>query len=102
MITVTPEAAKQIKQSAKESQAEGLPLRLAATRGPDGSLQYGMGFADEDTEKDLTYDSEGVTIVVSPMSLDLLNNTVIDYVKLDSGEMNFIFKNPNDPNYKPT
>lgn len=102
MITVTPEAAKQIKQAAKQSQAEGLPLRIAATRNDDGSIKYAMGFADEDTEMDLTYQTEGVTIVVSPISLDLLNKMVIDYVELDSGEMDFIFKNPNDPNYQPT
>jgi len=102
MITVTPAAAQQIKDSAKQGQAEGLPLRIAATRQADGSLHYGMGFAEEDTQKDLSYASEGVTIVVSPVSLDLLNNTVIDYVELDNGDKNFIFKNPNDPNYKPT
>lgn len=102
MITVTPAAAQQIKDSAKQGQAEGLPLRIAATRQADGSLHYGMGFAEEDTQQDLSYTSEGITIVVSPLSLDLLNNTVIDYVELDNGDKNFIFKNPNDPNYKPT
>ena len=101
MITVTPAAAQQIKDSARQSQAEGLPLRIAASRQADGSLHYGMGFADEDTQQDLSYTSEGVTIVVSPVSLDLLNNTVIDYVELDNGDKNFIFKNPNDPNYRP-
>ena len=101
MITVTPAAAQQIRSSARQRQAEGLPLRIAATRNPDGSLHYGMGFADDDTQQDLSYTSEGITIVVSPVSLDLLNNTVIDFVELDNGDKNFIFKNPNDPNYKP-
>ena len=100
MITVTPAAAHQIKESAKQSQSEGLPLRLAATRQPDGSINYGMGFADEETDQDLSYSSEGVTIVVSPLSLDLLNKTEIDYVEIDNGDKSFIFKNPNDPNYK--
>ena len=101
MITVTAAAAQQIKDSAKQSQAEGLPLRIAATRQADGSLHYAMGFAEEDTEKDLSYVTEGITIVVSPVSLNLVDNTTIDYVEMDDGEMNFIFKNPNDPNYKP-
>ncbi|MDH5179926.1 MAG: iron-sulfur cluster assembly accessory protein [Gammaproteobacteria bacterium] len=100
MITVTPEAAAQIKAAAKQSQAEGLPLRMAATQAPDGNIQYGMGFADDETENDLTFKSEGVTIVVAPTSFELLKNTIIDYVQLDSGEMNFIFRNPNDPNFK--
>lgn len=100
MITVTPAAARQIKESAKQSQAEGLPLRIAATRRADGSIHYGMGFAEEENSQDLSYRSEGITIVVAPTSLDLLNKTEIDYVELENGEKNFIFKNPNDPNYK--
>lgn len=101
MITVTPEAAQQIKESAKLSQAEGLPLRIAATRQPDGSIHYGMGFADQENDQDLSYNSEGITIVVAPTSFELLNKTEIDFVEMENGEKNFIFKNPNDPNYRP-
>lgn len=102
MITVTQEAAKQIRESARMSNAEGLPLRIAAQRHETGAIHYAMGFADEEHDEDLHFTSEGVEIIVSPISLDLLNNTVIDYVELDNGEKNFIFKNPNDPNYHPT
>lgn len=101
MITVTPDAAEQIKISAKQSKMEGAPLRIAAQRTDDGSLHYALGFADEEHDEDLSFKSEGIEIVVSPISLELLNNMVIDFVELDSGEKNFIFKNPNDPNYKP-
>jgi len=101
MITVTPAAAEQIKVSAKQSDAEGLPLRLAATRNADGSIHYGMGFADQENDQDLSYNSENITILISPTSFELLDQTEIDYVELENGEKNFIFKNPNDPNYKP-
>jgi len=102
MITITKEAAKQIMNSAKQSKAEGLPLRIAVQRNDDGSLHYALGFADEEHDEDLSFKSEGIEIVVSPLSLELLNNTIIDFVELDSGEKNFIFRNPNDPNYRPT
>ena len=98
MITLTPEAAKQIRLSAKESNLEGLPLRLAATRNPDGSLHYGMGF-DDVKEMDTTYTSEGVDIIVSEVSRDLLNGMTVNYVELEPGKYQFIFENPNDPNY---
>jgi iron-sulfur cluster assembly protein len=101
MITVTPDAAKQIRESARHSNAEGLPLRIAAQRQDNGAIHYAMGFADEEHDEDLHFTSEGVEIIVSPISLDLINNTVIDFVELDSGEHNFIFKNPNDPQYQP-
>ena len=101
MITVTPAAAEQIKLSARQSNAEGLPLRIAATRQNDGSIHYGMGFADLDTEEDLRFNSEGIAVIVAPASFELLNKTEIDYVELENGEKNFIFKNPNDPHYTP-
>ncbi len=100
MITVSKAAAEQIKESAKQSQSEGLALRLAVTKKEDGSLEYVMGFADRDMDDDVFFDSEGVKIIVSAGCFELLKNTELDYVKLDDAEeMQFIFKNPNDPNY---
>ena len=101
MITVTQEAATQIRESARQSNAEGLPLRVAAQRQDNGNIHYAMGFADEEHDEDLHFSSEGVEIIVSPMSLGLLDNTIIDFVELDNGEKNFVFKNPNDANYQP-
>lgn len=101
MITVSKAAAEQIIESAKQGQMEGMPLRLAAAKQEDGSLHYNMGFADRQMDDDVSFDSEGVKIVVSAAIYDLLKNTELDFVQLDNGEMNFIFKNPNDPNYKP-
>ena len=101
MITVSKTAAEQIIESAKQGQMEGMPLRLAAAKQEDGSLHYNMGFADRQLDDDVSFDSEGVKIVVSAANYDLLKNTELDFVQLDNGEMNFIFKNPNDPNYQP-
>jgi iron-sulfur cluster assembly protein len=102
MITLTAQAAKQIRISAQQGQTEGLPLRIAATQKPDKSLHYGMGFDDtEGDENDLKFNSEGIEIVVSGSSLPLVNGMVIDYVELEPGQYRFIFLNPNDPNYTP-
>lgn len=101
MITVSKSAAEQIIESAKQSNAEGLGLRLAAQKKEDGTLEYVMGFADRDMDDDVFFESEGVKIIVSASCYDLLKNTELDYVKLDDvEEMQFIFKNPNDPNYQ--
>jgi len=100
MITLTAEAAKQIRYSAKESNLEGLPLRLAGTRNDDGSIHYGMGF-DDVKEEDTTYTSDGVDIVVSIASKDILDGMTVDYVELEPGKPQFIFMNPNDKNYTP-
>ena len=100
MITVSKAAAEQIKESAKQSNAEGLGLRLAAQQKEDGTLEYAMGFADRDMDDDVFFETEGVKIIVSAGCYELLKNTELDFVKLDDiEEMQFIFKNPNDPNY---
>ncbi len=102
MITVSKSAAEQINASAKQSQVENLKLRIAAKKKEDGSLEYLMGFEDRDLDDDIYFDSEGIQIVVSAASYELLKDTELDYVKLDDHEeMQFIFKNPNDPNYNP-
>jgi len=103
MITVTVAAAEQIKESAKQSQCENMALRLAVQTKEDGSMEYAMGFADRDMDDDIFFESEGVNIIVSAGCYELIKNTQLDFVKLDDiEEMQFIFKNPNDPNYKMT
>ena len=97
MITVTPEAAKHIKHSAKQGNMQGIPLRIAATKNEDGSLHYGLGFDDTTRDGDQTYLTEGIEIVVASSSFDMLTGTVIDYVELEPGKFEVIFINPNDP-----
>lgn len=101
MITVSKAAAEQIRESAKKSDADTMALRIAANKKEDGSIEYAMGFADRDMDDDIFFDSEGIKIIVSAGCYELLKNTELDFVKLDEGdEMQFIFKNPNDPNYQ--
>ncbi|TCV86676.1 HesB/IscA family protein [Sulfurirhabdus autotrophica] len=100
MITVTPGAAEQIRLASEQTDAVGLPLRIAAKYLADGSMQYGMGF-DEIRENDHQVISEGVSLLVSANSEMLLNGTVVDFVELNPGEFQFIFINPNDTGVPP-
>ena len=59
MFKVTPAAAEQVQQAAKQGGTEGLSLRLAAQQNPDGSIDYRMGF-DEATEEDIRMNCDGV------------------------------------------
>ena len=100
MIEITPEAAAQIKLSIQEGQTNGLVLRIAATRNEDNSIHYGMGF-DEIKDSDISVTSSEVDIIISPISAELLKETRLDYVELEPGKHQFIFLNPNDPEYTP-
>lgn len=101
MITLSAAAAEQIRNSAKIGKMEGLPLRVAIKKNEDGSLHYAMGFDDRAHDDDIELESEGVKLVTNAVSVTLGKGMQIDYVELAEGEFNFIFKNPNDPNYSP-
>ncbi len=100
MITVTPAAAAQIKLSADQSKTEGMSLRIAATRNDDNSIHYGMGF-DDSKEDDVTVAAGDIEIIISAASAELLKDTTIDFVEIEPEKHQFIFMNPNDPDYKP-
>jgi iron-sulfur cluster assembly protein len=92
MFTMTPTAAQQIRQAALESDAEQLALRVAARRLADGSIDYGMGF-DEVAENDARLLLEDVSVVIAAAHVDLLEDTVLDFVEMEPGQFNFIFVN---------
>ncbi len=101
MITVTPQAAKQILKSSGEEDGTKVFLRLAAQRDPDGKLEYGMGF-DEPKDDDHRVTSEGINVLISPQYVALLGGSTIDFVEINPGDYRFIFQNPNDDNHRRT
>lgn len=100
MFEVTAAAASQIREAAKQGGTEGMALRLAASKKPDGALDYVMGF-DHMTDNDIHVVSEGVDIIVDPQYQELLDGTTMDFVEIEPGDFHFIFMNPNDANYSP-
>ena len=98
MFNLTPAAAEQIRNATTAQQnAEHLPpyLRVAAKIEHD-EIVYGMGFDDE-RDNDTMIDTEGVTLLIAPRSLELLEGATLDFVELRPGEFQFIFLNPNEP-----
>jgi len=100
MLTITKQAAIQIQTSTDGTDNEGLPLRVAARRSDDGSIQYVLGF-DAQREGDMHIESEGVDIIIDESGKELLMGTEIDFVEYEPGDFRFIFLNPNDPNFVP-
>ncbi|MEJ2693115.1 MAG: iron-sulfur cluster assembly accessory protein [Candidatus Thiodiazotropha sp.] len=98
MFKITPRAAEQIRQAAKQGGTEGMALRFAARRKEDGSFDYLMGF-DDAKDEDIQFDIEGVSMIMAPEHYSLLDETTMDFADLDDGEQRFIFLNPKDANY---
>ena len=100
MITISPSAADQIKVSAEKTDSADLKLRIAAKVAVDESIEYGMGF-DEKKDDDITAESSGIEILIAPDCAEHLNGAHLDFIEIEPDNFNFIFQNPNDPNYKP-
>ena len=100
MITITPEAAEQINLSREQSNAGNLMLRIAIEHQQDGSFHYIMGFDGQQRAGDQVLDAEGGRLVIDADSAPLAKGMMLDYVELNE-RMEFVFMNPNDPNYKP-
>ena len=93
MITVTDNAAGQIKKLQTEMSHEGKSLRVAVVGGGCSGNQYSMGF-DEEKEGDSKFEAGGVTVLVDNQSLTMLNGIELDFVQNIQGS-NFVFNNPN-------
>ena len=95
MIKLTEDAAAQIKSSGSDS-----PMRISVTQhAKHNGFQYLMGF-DEQKEDDSLYEVRDVKIIVNNDLLDILNGMEVDFVEIEDENKQFIFKNPNDPNFK--
>lgn len=99
MLKITDAALAQIKGSMSD-ETRGMALRVAASRGQDESIQYGMGFDDNKDENDAIVELDGLEVRIGASSRELLTGATIDYVQMDDNNMHFIFINPNDPSHK--
>ena len=100
MLNITDTALQQIRDAARQGNMVGMPLRVAAKRNDDGSIDYGMGFDDNKTSEDAVVEYEGLEVLIGAASRELLIGTTLDYVELEPGQFHFIFSNPNDPTHQ--
>ncbi len=95
-ITLTERAATRVLSFMK-SRGKGVGLRLGVKTSGCSGMAYSLEFADEKDEGDLTFESFGVTVLVSPQSLPYLDGMELDYAKEGLNE-GFKFNNPNVKN----
>lgn len=92
-ISVTPKAAAQIRKAIAK-RGGGVGLRIAVKTSGCSGYAYALEFADAATDEDLSFDSEGVTLLVHATSLPLVDGTQLDWVREGLNE-GFKFHNPN-------
>jgi iron-sulfur cluster assembly accessory protein len=69
-------------------------LRLSVDGGGCAGFQYQFGLADDIAPDDATATQDGVTLVVDPISLDLVRGATVDFVESLGGSA-FQVANPN-------
>jgi iron-sulfur cluster assembly accessory protein len=91
-IILTENAARRVAWIA-ERQSKPAVLRLAVDGGGCAGFTYKFELADQ-AEDDTVTETDGVRLVVDPMSLELVRGSAVDFVE-DLGGAAFKVTNPN-------
>jgi iron-sulfur cluster assembly protein len=91
---MTARAAGKLKEIVEKQGRPDLALRVYVTPGGCSGFSYGMTFAESIEEGDAVVDTDGVKIVVDPMSAMYVKGSEIDFVDALMGG-GFALRNPN-------
>ena len=92
-ISLTDSAADRVR-TYLDSRGKGVGLRLGITQTGCSGYSYVINYADEVAPGDILFEDKGVTVVVDPEALALIDGTEVDFVKNGLNEA-FSFRNPN-------
>ena len=92
-ISLTPSAAQRVRNHL-EKRGSGVGLRLGVTQTGCSGYSYVINYAEEIDPADVVFEDQGVTVVVDPDALALIDGTEVDFVKNGLNEA-FSFRNPN-------
>lgn len=87
-------AAIKVKELLADEENPNQVLRVFVTGGGCSGFKYGFNFDQQAAEDDTTVVSQGVMLVVDPMSLQYLEGAEIDYKETAEGAQ-FVIRNPN-------
>ena len=92
-ISLTDSAAERVRTYLIR-RGEGVGLRLGVTQTGCSGYSYVINYADKIDDADIVFEDKGVTVIVDPAALQLIDGTEVDFVKNGLNEA-FSFRNPN-------
>jgi iron-sulfur cluster insertion protein len=92
-IDLTPSAAARVAAIAARQNKPAI-LRLSVEGGGCSGFQYQFGLAESPEQDDAVAETDGVRLVVDPISLDLVQGAIVDFVESLGGAA-FRVTNPN-------
>lgn len=87
-------AAAKVKSLIEDEGNADLNLRVFVSGGGCSGFQYGFTFDENVTEGDTIVETEGVKLLIDPMSVQYLFGAEIDYTEGLEGAQ-FVIRNPN-------
>lgn len=87
-------AAAKVRELIAEEGNDALKLRVYIQGGGCSGFQYGFEFDEQQAEEDLAIQTDGVTLLVDPLSLQYLMGAEVDYTESLHGAQ-FVIRNPN-------
>lgn len=91
-ISMTPNAARRVAEIAIKLGKDPV-LRLSVEGGGCSGFQYRFGLADSIEADDIQAQGDGASLVVDPISLDLVRGSAVDFVESLGGK-SFKVTNP--------
>lgn len=91
-LTLTPNAARRVAAIA-DKQGKPAMLRLAVEGGGCSGFQYKFDLAEAAEDDDAVSETDGVKLLVDPISLDLIAGSTVDFVESLGGAA-FKVENP--------
>ena len=93
-LVFTSAAAKKVSELIVEEGNQELMLRIYVQGGGCSGFQYGFTFDESINEGDEKIVTDGVTLLIDPMSLQYLMGAEVDYSEGLQGAQ-FVIRNPN-------
>ena len=93
-LQFTSAAAAKVRELIAEEGNPDLKLRVYIQGGGCSGFQYGFEFDDQQGDDDLAVQTDGVTLLVDPLSLQYLMGAEVDYTESLHGAQ-FVIRNPN-------
>ncbi len=93
-VQLTDKAAERVVNML-EKRGHGIGLRISTKPSGCTGFAYQVDYADELGDQDQVFESNGVKVVVDQDSLQLIDGTTVDYVKMNALNEGFDFINPN-------
>lgn len=93
-LTLTEAAATKISSLLAREDNDALHLRIFVSGGGCSGFQYGFTFDDTVNDADTVVESQGVSLLVDQMSMNLLDGSEVDYQESLQGA-SFVIRNPN-------